>query len=77
MASMLRLRDEDNESLVEPITIDDMIAVAVRNVSKQSRPGSDGFGYTFLYHLHLFPPLQEIITRVYNGALTYSKFSDS
>ncbi|KAI8377122.1 hypothetical protein EDC96DRAFT_435658, partial [Choanephora cucurbitarum] len=56
VAAMTCLKDEGHGSLLEPITMDDIIATSAKIVFKQSSPGSEGFGYAFLHHLYRFPP---------------------
>ncbi|OBZ81448.1 Transposon TX1 uncharacterized protein, partial [Choanephora cucurbitarum] len=77
VSSMPRVKVDDHQSLLAPITIDDIIAVTAKVVSKQSSPGSDGFGYAYLYHLYRFPPLQHLVIQVYNDALLRCLFPTS
>ena len=75
--SLPSLSSDCHESLLAPITIEDIINVTAKVVVKQSSPGSDGFGYAFLYHLYRFPPLQRLVVRVYNDALLHCLFPAS
>ncbi|KAG0901624.1 hypothetical protein G6F33_013001 [Rhizopus arrhizus] len=60
-----------------PITIDEIIQETARVKNKISSPGEDGLGYAFLYQLFRYPPLQELILKVYNQAHNSSIFPHS
>ncbi|KAG0954319.1 hypothetical protein G6F31_013182 [Rhizopus arrhizus] len=63
--------------LMAPITIDEIIQETARVKNKISSPGEDGLGYAFLYQLFRYPPLQELILKVYNQAHNSSIFPHS
>ncbi|KAG1040161.1 hypothetical protein G6F43_012343 [Rhizopus delemar] len=60
-----------------PITIDEIIQETARVKNKISSPGEDGLGYAFLYQLFRYPPLQELVLKVYNQAHNSSIFPHS
>ncbi|KAG1042538.1 hypothetical protein G6F43_011881 [Rhizopus delemar] len=72
-----RLTTADNEILLAPITIDEIIQETARVETKISSPGEDGLGYAFLYQLFRYPPLQDLILKVYNQALSSRRFPAS
>ncbi|KAG1139313.1 hypothetical protein G6F37_009854 [Rhizopus arrhizus] len=63
--------------LMAPITIDEIIQETARVQNKISGPGEDGLGYAFLYQLLRYPPLQELVLKVYNQAHNSSIFPHS
>ncbi|KAG1041244.1 hypothetical protein G6F43_012130 [Rhizopus delemar] len=60
-----------------PITIDEIIQETVCVKNKISSPREDGRGYAFLYQLFRYPPLQELVSKVYNQAHSSSIFPHS
>ena len=74
---MPRLEPTEHDLLLAPISLEEILAVTRKVVSKQSSPGSDGFGYAFLYHLFRFPPLQNLVVQVFNEALLQQVFPPS
>ncbi|EIE78403.1 hypothetical protein RO3G_03107 [Rhizopus delemar RA 99-880] len=71
------LTTDDCATLMEPITIAEIIRETARVVNKVSSPGADGLGYTFLHQLFRYPPLQELVLSVYNQALLSHQFPSS
>ncbi|KAG0930594.1 hypothetical protein G6F32_011943 [Rhizopus arrhizus] len=71
------LTTDDCATLMEPITIAEIIRETARVVNKVSSPGADGLGYAFLHQLFRYPPLQELVLSVYNQALLSHKFPSS
>ncbi|KAG1446861.1 hypothetical protein G6F56_009441 [Rhizopus delemar] len=59
----------DNDALIAPITLDDLLE-QVKRSPNQSSPGQDGLGYQYLNVLFRIPALQPLILEVYNKALT-------
>ena len=77
VCSMPRLSNPDHAALLEPMSFEEILAVTRKVVSKQSSPGADGFGYAFLYSLFRFPPLQDLVVRIFNDALFQNLFPAS
>ncbi|KAG0806282.1 hypothetical protein G6F17_011128 [Rhizopus arrhizus] len=63
--------------LMAPNTIDEIIQETARVQNKISSPRKDGLGYAFLYQLFRYPPLQELVLKVYNQAHNTSIFPHS
>lgn len=63
-----KLSSEDRQSLLEPITIEDLTQQASRMV-KTSSPGDDGLGYPYWSYLFSQPRIKQLATQVYNEAL--------
>ncbi|KAG1450645.1 hypothetical protein G6F46_010634 [Rhizopus delemar] len=64
-----QISSDAQESLTEPISIEDLIEQASRNGNNISSPGSDDLGYPFPLHLFRHPRLQELSVQVYNQAM--------
>lgn len=71
------LTTADNDILLALITIDEIIQETARVENKVSSPGEAGLGYAFLYQLFRYPPLQDLILKVYNQALRSRRFPAS
>ncbi|KAG1572684.1 hypothetical protein G6F47_005257 [Rhizopus delemar] len=63
--------------LMVPITIDENITETACVKNKISSPEEDGLGYAFLYQLFRYPPLQELVLKIYNQAHNSSIFPHS
>ncbi|KAI8327877.1 hypothetical protein BC941DRAFT_327570, partial [Chlamydoabsidia padenii] len=63
-----KLSSQDRQSLLEPITIEDLTQQASRMV-KTSSPGDDGLGYPYWSYLFSQPRIKQLATQVYNEAL--------
>ncbi|KAG1544709.1 hypothetical protein G6F49_011006 [Rhizopus delemar] len=63
--------------LMAPIIINEIIQETARLKNKISSSGEDGLGYAFLYQLFHYPPLQELVLKVYNQAHNSSIFPHS
>ncbi|ORE00959.1 hypothetical protein BCV72DRAFT_246290 [Rhizopus microsporus var. microsporus] len=64
-----RVYQDDNEEVMEPITIDDLLEQAQRNPT-QSSLGNDGLGYQCLKILFNILSLKSLLLKVHNHALT-------
>jgi hypothetical protein len=62
------VNQNDNDILMLPITIDELVE-RVKRSPKQSSPGNDGLGYQYLNILFNIPLIKALILEVYNNAL--------
>ncbi|KAI9337344.1 Endonuclease/exonuclease/phosphatase, partial [Pilaira anomala] len=67
----LRLSSSEAESLVAPITMDDLL-FAFSRCPKKSSPGMDGLPYAILRLVISHPSCREIVLATYNNALSLS-----
>ncbi|CEP17652.1 hypothetical protein [Parasitella parasitica] len=74
--SHLKISTEQQEELLASFTIDEILEESKRTPRKSS-PGPDGLPYEILYLIMKFPPYQDLISIVYNTALTQAKFPQS
>ncbi|KAG0806624.1 hypothetical protein G6F20_010985 [Rhizopus arrhizus] len=75
--SLPQLSHEDQQSLISPITIDDILYQSKKVLAKQSSSGADGLGYAFIHLIYCFKPLQKLIVKLYNAALLTGMFPSS
>ncbi|KAG1135747.1 hypothetical protein G6F37_012566 [Rhizopus arrhizus] len=75
--SQPRLSDVDQQSLTTPFTIDNILYQSKKVLAKQSSPGADGLGYAFIHLIYCFKPLQNLVDKLYNAALSSGTFPSS
>lgn len=63
--------------LMAPIIIHEIIQETARVKNKINSPGEDGLGHAYLHQLLRYPPLQELVLKVYNQILNSNKFPKS
>ncbi|EIE92063.1 hypothetical protein RO3G_16774 [Rhizopus delemar RA 99-880] len=71
-----QVSEPDGQRLQQPFDFDDIVDMAKR-CPKQSSPGSDGLGYTYLHMLYNLPCLKNFLIRVYDDALRQGIFPTS
>ncbi|KAG1140783.1 hypothetical protein G6F37_009190 [Rhizopus arrhizus] len=75
--SLPQLSHENQQSLISPIIIDDILYQSKKVLAKQSSPGADGLGYAFIHLIYCFKPLQKLVVKLYNAALSTGTFPSS
>lgn len=72
----IRLTREQQEGLLTDIDFEDILLESKRS-PKKSSPGSDGLPYEILRLIVQYPPYRDLITSIYNEALTLAIFPES
>jgi exonuclease III len=72
----LRLDTADRSLLTSAIDFDDILEI-LKASPRKSSPGSDGLPFEILNLVVRFPPLKEILIKVFNDALDQALFPDS
>lgn len=69
-----KVDQDDNEALIEPITINDLLKQTQRSPTRNS-PGNNGLGYQYLKILFNILPFNSLLLEVYNHTLTEESIS--
>lgn len=72
----LKVTKDQQEELMAAIAVDELLEESKRT-PRRSSPGPDGLPYEILYLVMKYPPYHDLISVVYNEALTKGRFPNS